>query len=309
MCYSAQVQQSLKDYLRHFDAPPDYAQAERLLLQRLTDKSIRIPRGFEANFDQPRSAEEKRIKDLIDQHRATQTAKFEQDLFVQKKRLADAERKLKVKETKAALNDKRIAATKIETYLEKLALFRGTQPHADDNRIFPLTYSPIIVKRGGENVVRLARYHLRQKGKPSSIDRQFPGLYNARRDNLEKFWRKEFGHSHAMMVVNSFFENVDRDGKNVVLHFTPRPAHQMLVACLYAEWNDPREGELLSFAAVTDEPPEEVKAAGHDRCIINIQAQNIERWLSPEGRSTEELQAILNDRQKPYYEHEIEAAA
>jgi putative SOS response-associated peptidase YedK len=110
------------------------------------------------------------------------------------------------------------------------------------------------------------------------------------------------------MMVDSFFENVDRNGKNAVLHFTPRPAHTMLVACLYAEWNDPKEGTLLSFAAITDDPPTEVRAAGHDRCIVNLQFENVERWLTPAGRSTEELQAILSERQQPYYEHQVEAA-
>ena len=82
----------------------------------------------------------------------------------------------------------------------------------------------------------------------------------------------------------------------------------MLVACLYADWSDPQEGRLLSFAAVTDEPPPEIKAAGHDRCIINLRQENVEAWLTPNGRSDDELQAILDDRQKPYYEHEILAA-
>jgi putative SOS response-associated peptidase YedK len=302
------VLQSFQEYLREMGAMFDYTQAELLLLRRLTDKSIRVPRGFERNFDNPKSAADKRIKDLIDQHRAATIARLEQDLFAQKKRLADAERKLKAKETKAALNDRRIAATKIETYLEKLSLLKGTQAHPDDNRIFPLTYSPIIVKHGGENVVQLARYHLRQKGAPASIDREAPGLYNARRDNLERFWRREFGHTHALMVADSFFENVDRGGRNVILHFTPRPAHRMLVACLYAQWSDPHGGEVLSFAAITDEPPEEVRAAGHDRCIVNIKRENADSWLTPEGRSSQELQAILSDRQLPHYEHEVMAA-
>ena len=98
------------------------------------------------------------------------------------------------------------------------------------------------------------------------------------------------------------------DGKNVVLHFTPRPAYQLLVACLYADWSDPKEGRLQSFAAITDEPPPEIKAAGHDRCIINLRPENVEAWLTPEGRSDAELQAILSDRQQPYYEHEVMAA-
>lgn len=308
MCYSAMVLQSFVEYMREMGAPPDFDQFEQLFAQRLTDKSIRIPRGLERNFDNPKTPAERRIRDLIDQHRAAMTTVLEQDVFAQKKRLADAQRKLKVKETKAALNEQRIASTRIETCLEKLSLLKGTQPHPDDNRIFPLTYSPIIMKRGSENVVRLARYHLRQKDKPASIDREAPGLYNARRDNLERYWRREFGHAHALMVIDSFHENVRREGKNVVLHFTPRPAHRMLVACLYGEWSDSKQGKLLSFAAVTDDPPEEIAAAGHDRCIINIQAQNVERWLTPESRSTNELQAILDDRQRPYYEHQVEAA-
>ena len=69
----------------------------------------------------------------------------EQEVFKQKKRLADAERKLKVKETKAALNERRVATSKIEASLERIALLNGTQPHEDDNRIFPMTYAPIIL--------------------------------------------------------------------------------------------------------------------------------------------------------------------
>ena len=42
------------------------------------------------------------------------------------------------------------------------------------------------------------------------------------------------------MLVESFYENVERDGRNAVLHFVPRPAGTMLVACLFAQWTDPR---------------------------------------------------------------------
>jgi putative SOS response-associated peptidase YedK len=111
------------------------------------------------------------------------------------------------------------------------------------------------------------------------------------------------------MVVDSFFENVDRNGKNEVLHFVPKPAGTMLIACLYAEWRDPKGGApLLSFAAITDEPPPEVAAAGHDRMIINLKPEHLGAWLTPQGRSQDELQAILSDRQMPYYEHEVMAA-
>ena len=49
-------------------------------------------------------------------------------------------------------------------------------------------------------------------------------------------------------------------------------------------------------------------AAGHDRMIINLKPEHLDAWLSPKGRSLEELQSILSDRQAPYYEHEVMAA-
>ena len=226
MCYSSKVSQNIKDLARQFSATMDYSEVERLLMERLGGRPIRLARGFEWNFSNPQTPQERRIADLDAEYRAKKVAELEQDIFKQKKRLADAQRKLKVKETKSALNEQRIATSKIDASLERIALLTGTQPHEDDHRIFPMTYAPIILKRDGRNVITLARYHLRQQGKPAFTDQKFPGLYNARRDNLERFWRSEFGHTHALMVIDSFYENVERDGKNVVLHFTPRPAYQ-----------------------------------------------------------------------------------
>jgi putative SOS response-associated peptidase YedK len=83
----------------------------------------------------------------------------------------------------------------------------------------------------------------------------------------------------------------------------------MLIACLVASWQAPKGGRpLLSFAAITDEPPAEVAAAGHDRMIINLKPEHLDAWLRPEGKSFDELEAILSDRQAPYYEHEVMAA-
>jgi putative SOS response-associated peptidase YedK len=51
-----------------------------------------------------------------------------------------------------------------------------------------------------------------------------------------------------------------------------------------------------------------VAAAGHDRMIVNLKPENVDAWLAPAGRSSEELLRILADRQAPYYEHEVMAA-
>src|SRR5690606_16861299 len=131
----------------------------------------------------------------------------------------------------------------------------------------------------------------------------------ARRDSLGKYWREQFGFSHAVMLVESFFENVVRDGRNQVLHYIPKPAGTMLIACPYAQWKDPKGGKRLrAVAAIADEPAAEVAAAGHDRMIVNLKPESLDAWLTPAGRSVDELQRILADHQTPYYEHEVMAA-
>ena len=102
-------------------------------------------------------------------------------------------------------------------------------------------------------------------------------------------------------------ENVARDGGNVVLEFRPRPTQDMLVACLWSRWSAPGEPDLLSFAAITDEPPPEVAAAGHDRCIVPIKEEDIDAWLRPGSSNVAAQYAILDDRQRPYYEHRLAA--
>jgi putative SOS response-associated peptidase YedK len=309
MCYSAQIQSAYMLYLKRTGAEMDIDQFVEIFGARVADSSIRIPRAVERWFDEPKSDAERMIKTLIDEYRASEITKLEREVFAQKKRLAEAERTLTAKTTKAATESKRIATDKIEKSLTRLDRLKATKPHPAEARIFPFHYAPIVIEEGGKRVMRLARYHCRKPGEPAFIDRKLPGLYNARRDSLGKYWKAQFGASHAIMLVDSFFENVDRDGQNQVLHFIPKPADTMMIACLYSKWQDPKGGPpLLSFAAITDEPPAEVAAAGHDRMIVNLKPENVAAWLSPFGRPLDELQAILADHQTPYYEHEVMAA-
>jgi putative SOS response-associated peptidase YedK len=309
MCYSAQIQAAYTKYLRETGAEMDIDQFVEIFGARVSDSSIRIPRAVERWFDEPKTDAERKIKSLIDDYRNSEIAKLEREAFAQKKRLADAERTLASKATKAATESKRIATSKIESALTRLDRLKATKPHPAEARIFPMHFAPIVMQDGARRVMRLARYHCRKPGEHAGVDRQLPGLYNARRDSLGKYWKELFAQNHAVMLTESFFENVERDGKNIVLHFNPKPAGTMIIACLYSEWRDRQGGSpLLSFAAITDEPPAEVAAAGHDRMIVNLKPEHLEAWLQPNGKTSDELQRVLSDRQMPYYEHEVMAA-
>jgi putative SOS response-associated peptidase YedK len=315
MCYSAQVIQVVRKLHRELGIRLDYEEAFRLFMRRLDDPGLAISRGFEANFDDPANDQERRIKAAIDEHRSRAATKLERDLFSQKTRLVNAERSMKDKETKRAREDVRIATSKIEALATKLSALRNNEPTSEDNRIFPMVYAGVVIKRGGENLLTPMRYFCRPAGKPAFYDKKFPGLYNARRDNLEKFWGDQFGRHHAVMVVESFYENVrlhamehrelktDEEEQNVVLQFTPDPPQTMFVACLWSHWTDPNQPDVRGFAAITDEPPADVAAAGHDRCIVNLKPELVEAWLTPQGRSGQELQGILSDRAIPAIQH------
>lgn len=156
-------------------------------------------------------------------------------------------------------------------------------------------------------------------GKPAMYDRKYPGTYIARRDNLEGFWKGLFGHTHGILAINAFYEHVSAaalegrtltDGEKdatVVLEFEPNPPIDMLVACLWSRWQGKDEPDLLSFAVITDDPPPEIEAAGHNRCVIPIQPAQVDAWLHPAAGELAPLYALLDARERPYYEHRMAA--
>ena len=319
MCYSAQVWADYKKYVRLWGADIGIKEFYHVYWLRSEGAKVKIPKSMDAAFSDPQTDDGRAIKALIDAFDAQEASRLEQEIFKQRKRLADAERTLATKTTKAATESKRIASTKVEWALGKLTDLRRTEPKDKDARIFPGWYAPVIVMESGRRVVKPMRYQCRLASKPVSYDVDYPGTYNARRDNLERFWKSQFGYTHGIMVVNAFYENVSRNAMehrelapgekeaNVVLEFRPRPQHDMLVACLWSHWTGAGEPDLDSFAAITDEPPEEVAAAGHDRCIVPIKPEHVDAWLNPDPKNLTALYAILDDRDRPYYEHRMAA--
>jgi putative SOS response-associated peptidase YedK len=319
MCYSAQIEADYRKYVHMFGAQMSIREFARLYWERAEGSKAKIPKAIDDVFSNPQSEDENAIKALIDRFNAEQVTKLEQELFRQRTRLADAARTLQSKVTKAVTESRRIASDKIEWTRGKLDDIQRTTTKPSDSRIFPGHYVPVLVMENGQRIIKPMRYQCRVAGKPASYDVKYPGTYNARRDNLEGFWRNLFGYSHGLIVVNAFYENVRRarmEGRklaigekdeNVVLEFRPNPPHEMLVACLWSRWSAPGEPDLLSFAAITDEPPPEVAAAGHDRCIVPIKPENIDAWLNPNASDLAALHAILDDRERPYYEHRLAA--
>ena len=322
MCYSAQIKADYHQFQREWGAVVSLERFTELFWRKRGDGQwVKIPKAVREAFRHPRGENEFELAKLVAEADREQARRYEAELTTQSARLAKAAAVLAgPKPTRKAAQDKRIAGNKITAAQRNLDDLQRREPADKDSRIFPGQYAPVMVEMDGQRLVIPMRYQCRLPGWNEATERKYPGTYNARRDKLETSWKPLFGHRHGIMIVTRFYENVprhkmegralapDEKPENVVLEFDPQPPQEMLVACL---WNLSPDGEdgadLFSFAAITDEPPPEVRAAGHNRCIVPIKRENIDAWLSPDPTNLAVLYAILDDRERPYYEHRIAA--
>jgi putative SOS response-associated peptidase YedK len=120
-----------------------------------------------------------------------------------------------------------------------------------------------------------------------------------------------------VVVLEAFYEHVPRhlaEGRalshgetprDAVVEFRPEPAQDILAACVWSRWTAPGVPDLLSFALITEEPPPEVAAAGHDRCIVPLDPRDVDVWLDPGTADVAALDAILDRRLRPYFRHSL----
>jgi hypothetical protein len=105
----ALVRQDLQWLAKRYGAEIAREMFEELYLKRLDDNGIQFPRALDVYVLKMQSAAAQKCQSYIEEYRTKQARIWEQELFKQRKRLVDAQRKLQTKETKAARNDERIA--------------------------------------------------------------------------------------------------------------------------------------------------------------------------------------------------------
>lgn len=304
MCYSAQVIEAYDEYLAVFGADIDIETFSKLYGMKLYDNRVKTTPALDAAIEADSRTALQGLRETVALVKAQQMAQLAQELEQQRERLAKAETALANKPTKKAAEDRRIATTKIARAQEKLSDYQRKERKASDARMYPGYYVPVMVMDNGKKVVRPMRYQCRIAGSPENFDSRFPGTYNARLDNLDGFWRNQFGHTHGVAIFTAFYEYVTGpNGDKMVLEFRPQGGQHLYAACLWSHWTQRGKEDLYSFAFITDEPPPEVLAAGHDRCIIPLKRAHIEAWLDPDPQQLDALYAILEDRERPFYLH------
>lgn len=311
MCYSALIKANLKKLSTEFKAEADLESFARFYALRIEHPELKAPFGLDRYFLLSQDPAEAKIAPLIRQ--------FQKD-EVERNKMLMVEAGNEIKELSAkptAANKKKIEVRerKIEKLKKKLEAGSFDRISPLDDRIYPGSFAPVIIadakKNGGRRLVPM-RYRVRMPS-GAEIPPQY-NVFNARRDSLLKAptWKPLFSHTHAIFPFVRFFEWVERDGedgkvKKVEIAFSPSERGMMWAASLYSPPKDKSILPYASFAMVTDEPPQEVSAAGHDRCPIFLKADLMDAWLNPKEKSKEELLALLDNKEKTFYLHDLVA--
>jgi putative SOS response-associated peptidase YedK len=216
-----------------------------------------------------------------------------------------AEEKLKIKATKT--NQKAFEVKQRKLDKAKAALENAAKPPGDSYRIYPFYFAPIIIEDAGKRLFVPARFRILPRTGievPNNYN-----VFNSRRDSLQsaRNWIPLFGKQHAIFPFQNFYEWVERDGKSVEIKFSPDGHDGMHAASLYEIYQHPELGQIRSFSMVTDEPPPEVAAAGHDRCPVFLSYDKIDQWLNPAGQTLQQLDELLDHKERAYYSHVLAA--
>lgn len=173
----------------------------------------------------------------------------------------------------------------------------------DDGRVYPNYFAPVIVMENGKRVIKPMRYRVRLNGSTEEIPTKY-NVFNARIDALEKrkTWQALFTRNHGLFPFIKFYEWVEEGGRKKLINFSPDHHEIMWAPCLFDHWQSKdKKIKFYSFALITDDPPPEIAEKGHDRCPIFLDSQNIDAWLTPEGKSKQEFYALLKQIEQVYY--------
>jgi putative SOS response-associated peptidase YedK len=304
MCYSAMIEADLRKLERQFGVKVDWSSFEEAFNIRTKYDQAMIPSGLDSYIIQNAETPlQKRLAKMAKAHYQAEIEKFSAKLKKYEQDVKDFEAKLKsgskVKDLAEKLEKRRAT---VEWHKEKIEYYEKIE-ETGAPRVFPNFYAPVIIKDDKESLLRLMRYHLCPKnGKEMNAFKY--NLFNARRDRLldSRTWKPVFGKKHAIFPFHRFYESVaDENGKAKIIYFQPKDQELMWSAALFEEAKI-ESGILRSFAAITDEPPPEVAAAGHDRCPVYLAKDQFGKWLEPKETPTE-LVELLGRIVPTYFEH------
>lgn len=97
--------------------------------------------------------------------------------------------------------------------------------------------------------------------------------------------------------------------RQIIIEFRPEDGTELLAPVIFSKTRLGNGREDAGFAIITDEPPAEVLAAGHDRCPVVLENGAIEEWLRFGKKTARELDQLLTKRRRVTFRHKLAEAA
>jgi len=159
----------------------------------------------------------------------------------------------------------------------------------------PTQLAPLITNEG-ERRLTLGRFGL----VPSWADGAKVGnkLINARVEGVAT--SKAFGRAlrsrRGVVPVSGYFEwRAGANGKKQPLFIHDQSGKPLALAALWDRWRGP-DGEVVESFAVITRPAAGFLEAVHSRMPLSLPPEHVERWLSPDAATPQELEAVLSRR-------------
>lgn len=178
----------------------------------------------------------------------------------------------------------------------------GTSPeHEVSFRSLPYSAAIVIVNQGGERQFQKMNFSLVPSW--STEAKVKFATHNARIETvLEKpSWRQSFLSRRCLVPLTEFVESIyeNKYAGNMV-KFSDINNRILTAAGIWDSWADPKTQKITqSFAILTQEPPDYIWQAGHDRCPIFLKDEAFDTWLDPNLKEGPQLLNFLKQNTDP----------
>lgn len=183
----------------------------------------------------------------------------------------------------------------LDADLRALARIYGAELSAEfkwRERIFPKYSAPLLVRDADVRRILPMFFgfipFFEKSEKPKMV------FHNARLESVSEkpSFKRAFRESRGIAPISAFFEYMPVAGRKRLMRVVPEDGALLHCAAIRSDWRAPGGESRMTFALITTTPPPEIAAAGHDRCPLFLNLEQIDAWLAPELRDARELHAI-----------------
>ena len=198
--------------------------------------------------------------------------------------------------------------TVTQTTKELQAIYKAGKVKGDPKlpryNIAPSQMAPVIYKEAGGRVLAEFRFGLVPSWSKDAAAKY--SLFNARAETLTQkpTFKKSLERRRCLIPADGFYEwrKVEGMKTGTPMHIAMKARKPFTMAGLWDAWEKPDGSTMESYAIITTEPNDVIRAF-HHRMPVILPAESRDQWLDPECRDLAKLAALL----VPYPPGEMEA--